>query len=526
MLSAGLALTIVVGGLTACGHEEVAPALSSTPADVSSTPPNVYQEQRAQGVGALLDELNTVLTAGTRAQLDALIDPLAEPAFARWWRDAQADLSPAAAPPPARSSARSATGGSGRDQDEASVSGMSQDDPAGPESTRTATGRSRTTESEASWASASSTARRFSRGRNLSLRTLVYRLAPVTGPDRLIGGALGLRLTEAGSTDSWVSPVKLTYALGGATVPGVDESEIELPGMLAFSRYGDAWKLLGDASVAPDPTAASEEPDRPAEVPPWQFGGLRAVDVRTAGGVSAVLSYPGTDRTVDGARTQLPAAVTAVSDFWGDDWTRKAVVMATSTGEQFAAFTRTAPGSTPSAAAATVYSRIDGARQRVVGQRIVLSPAAAQLSGSGLAVVLRHELFHVATRLSTAEHAPMWLTEGVAEYVGRRGSRDSVTDLAPDLAVQVAAGRLPDTLPDDDAFSVASVQARVAYQTAWSFAAFVADDYGDDRLKQMYLAVAQGGDETKVAEALRQTLGTSRDALIKGWQSWLRREVR
>ncbi|MFZ2509559.1 MAG: hypothetical protein WAW85_00500 [Gordonia sp. (in: high G+C Gram-positive bacteria)] len=512
MFSAVLALTVLGGAVSGCGQDTAAPSPSSALASIFSTPPSVYEEQRAEGVGVLLDELNKVLTSGTRAQLDALIDPLADPSFIRWWREAQADLSPNAVLGAVRSNTRP-TGTT--DESEPDVG----------ETTERTTGRTAGRSSSSSGAVSSSSSKPVSRGTTLVLRTMTYQLAHNSGPDRLIGGELGVKLTDAGSTDSWVSAVKLTYALGGAVVPGVDEPEIDLPGMLAFSRYTEGWKLLGDATVAPDPTAQTEESGRPAEVPPWQFGGLRAADVRTTGGQSAVLSYTGTDRTVGVVRTELPGAVSAVSDFWGRDWNRKAVVVATATPQQFAAFTRTASGSTSAAAAATVYSRIDGGTKAVVGQRIVLSPAAAQLSATGLAVVLRHELFHVATRLSTAEQAPMWLTEGVAEYVGRRGTRASVTDLAPDLAVQVAAGRLPDTWPTDAAFSVDTAEARIAYQTAWSFAAFVADTYGDDRLKQMYLAVAQG-DDTKIAAALQQTLGETQDELITAWQRWLKREVR
>lgn len=512
----GLAVVLLAGGATACGTDAPAPAPSSA-STIFSTPPSVYEEQRAEGVTALLDALPAALTGADKDALDALIDPLATADFRRTWQLARANLGPT---PPAtgtrqKSSARPSSA------------------PVGPPS----------------------------RGRNLVLKDLSYRLAMNSGPERLIGGALGVQLSDAGSSDSWVSEVTLSYALGGAARPGVDEAVIEIPMVLAFSRYDDEWKLLGDGSVAPDPAVTPGEPTAPGEPIPWEFSGLRARDVRTAGGASAVLSYPGTERTVGAVGAELTPAVAAVSQFWGRDWSQKAVVVATATDEQFAALTRTRPGTTSAAAAATVYSRIDSGSKTVVGQRIVLAPAARQLSRAGIAVILRHELFHVATRLATAEEAPMWLTEGVAEYVGRRGTSaepssaststgrrsaepstsgrpgspqtdnpaeagDELTDVAPELAVQVAAGRAPTDLPADDDFSVDTAQARLAYQTAWSFAAFVADTYGDDRLKQMYLAVGQGGDDAATAKALQQTLGASKAQLITDWQRWLRQEVR
>ncbi|GAC55844.1 hypothetical protein GOHSU_01_00230 [Gordonia hirsuta DSM 44140 = NBRC 16056] len=531
----GLAVVLLAGGAAACGSDDPAPT-APTASTIFSTPPSVYEEQRAEGVSALLDALPDALTSADKGALDALIDPLATADFRRTWQLARANLGPT--PPAARRS--DSVVPSSPEAGAPSAATGAQNPPSRP---------------------SSAPAGSPSRGRNLVLKDLSYRLAMNSGPDRLIGGALGVQLTEAGSSDSWVSEVTLSYALGGAARPGVDEAVIEVPMMLAFSRYDDEWKLLGDGSVAPDPAVTPGETTAPGEPVPWTFSGLRARDVRTAGGASAVLSYPGTERTVGAVGTELASAVSAVSRFWGQDWSQQAVVVATATDEQFAALTRTRHGSTSAAAAASVFSRIDSGSKTVVGQRIVLAPAARQLSQAGIAVILRHELFHVAARLATAEEAPMWLTEGVAEYVGRRGTTavpgsgarsterssaapgasrspgrpveeqpaetgDELTDVAPELAVQVAAGRLPTDLPADNDFAVDTAQARLAYQTAWSFAAFVADTYGPDRLKQMYLAVAQGGDEPATAKALQQTLGASKKQLITEWQRWLRQEVR
>lgn len=367
------------------------------------------------------------------------------------------------------------------------------------------------------------------------LRTLDYRVAPGDGPERLIGGALGVKLTDKGSSDSWVTPVTVSYALGGTARPGVDEPVIDVPTDLAFARYGEEWKLLGDGSLSPDPSVDPEAPVRPPLLTPWAFGGLRADDVATAGGVSAVLSYPGTDITVERVRRELGPAVAAVTDFWGDQWSRRAVLMATGDDDQWAGFTQTRTGATDAAAAATVFARLDRGTRTVTGQRIVLAPSASQLSNAGIAVLLRHELTHVATRFETPENAPMWLTEGVAEYVGRRvpgGANGkpqrapSLTDAAPELAAEVAGGNVPKSLPDNKEFAVADASARLAYQSAWSFAAFVAEKYGDNRLRDLYRAVSTRPDAAGVNSAMTSTLGVDQRTAIEQWQTWLRRQVR
>ena len=52
-------------------------------------------------------------------------------------------------------------------------------------------------------------------------------------------------------------------------------------------------------------------------------------------------------------------------------------------------------------------------------ERIMFAPGAAAMSDAALRIVLRHELFHYAARADTAADAPRWLTEGVADFVGR-----------------------------------------------------------------------------------------------------------
>ncbi|MFT4086055.1 MAG: hypothetical protein QM658_02700 [Gordonia sp. (in: high G+C Gram-positive bacteria)] len=462
-MTAALALALVVGTTTACSSSDSSGAAASSAS--TSKPPNVYEKQRQDGVQKVLDALGSAVQSGDTGKLDKLFDPLAAPEFRNTFRQMQQALGQAP---------KSAAG----------------------------------------------------RGSRLRLKTFDYQVAPDDSSERQLGGELAVKLSDAGSTDSWVAPVKLNYALGGAALPGVDEPEISLSSYLVFTRYDDDWKLLGGEELAPDPSLDPTEQKRPPELGPWAFDGVAAADAKTAGGDSAVLSYPDTDRTATSIRKQFPAAVAAVTAFWGDDWPRKAVVTVTGTDAQFAGFTRTAPGTTAAAAAATVYSRIDKASKTVVGQRVVFSPAARELSDAGIGVVLRHELTHVAARLQTADGAPMWLTEGVAEYVGRKGSYQKLEQAAPDLAAQVAAGDVPTVLPSDSEFGVDDDTARIAYQTAWSFAAYIAGKYDEKHLKAMYLAVAKGGDSAKIDAALRQTIGKDKKALVADWGAWLRGQVR
>ena len=116
---------------------------------------------------------------------------------------------------------------------------------------------------------------------------------------------------------------------------------------------------------------------------------------------------------------QMGDAAEAVTAFWGPDWPREVLIVAAASDAQFGSL---AGGGADTAATTTA-------------ERIMFAPRAASMSDAALRIVLRHELFHYATRAGTAADAPRWLTEGVADYVGR--------PLTPPPADAVELGRLP-----------------------------------------------------------------------------------
>ncbi|MFZ0834969.1 MAG: hypothetical protein WAM92_18220, partial [Mycobacterium sp.] len=114
---------------------------------------------------------------------------------------------------------------------------------------------------------------------------------------------------------------------------------------------------------------------------------------------------------------EMPGAVTAVSAFWGEHWPHEIVVVTTGSDAYFAAQTGQPSRDWAGVAAVSVADRVDPSRREASGQRIVFAPGADSMSADALRVVLRHELFHYATRADTRPDAPRWLTEGVADYV-------------------------------------------------------------------------------------------------------------
>lgn len=238
----------------------------------------------------------------------------------------------------------------------------------------------------------------------------------------------------------------------------------------------------------PAPSAAVVAPTPPAAA--TQHVALR--DGRTA--EILVLPGPGTTGLADRIRGDLDDAADAVTAFWGEDWRHDIAVVVTGTDEQFTAM---GGGGSDIAAATT-------------SERIVFAPGAAGMSDASLRIVLRHELFHHAVRHVTAPDAPRWLTEGVADYVGRPPIPLPGPAAAADLA------RLPTDLDLDTPGAARSL----AYDRAWWFSRFIADRYGPDSLRRLYLATCGVG-HTDIADGVRDVLGTELDEVLIAWRQWL-----
>ena len=95
-----------------------------------------------------------------------------------------------------------------------------------------------------------------------------------------------------------------------------------------------------------------------------------------------------------GLGADLGDSVAAVEHFWGGDWPREIIVVATGTDAEFAARANLDPNQRwTDIAAVSVADTVDLVRREVTGARIVLAPGAARMSDSALRIVLTHELF-------------------------------------------------------------------------------------------------------------------------------------
>lgn len=252
--------------------------------------------------------------------------------------------------------------------------------------------------------------------------------------------------------------------------------------------------MAGCATQAAEPAVT---PPSSVSSPSSSSGAAETTRLSLPDGRTAALRGLGGARStplIERIEAELPEAAGAVTDFWGPDWPREIVVVVTESEEQF----RVLAQGSPDIAAATTA---DG---------IMFAPGAASMSPAALRIVVRHELFHYAARQQTVADAPLWLTEGVADYVGRPADGWP----GPEQAARLAQ------LPDDADLQTEGSDRSLAYDRAWWFSRYVADRYGPPTLRQLYLR-ACGPGHPDPDTAVRETLNAGLDEVLAQWRRWL-----
>ncbi|MFJ9605632.1 hypothetical protein ACIRS1_04665 [Kitasatospora sp. NPDC101176] len=320
-------------------------------------------------------------------------------------------------------------------------------------------------------------------------------LGAAAGPDGLTAAAdLAVRIT---GYDEYpvVHPRRITLVRDRLGAGGGGGGE-------AGGRGEDGWRVEREEAASGPPAL-------------WDLGTVRSAP----GAHCLVLALAGGPDPAE-LVTVADRAVPAVSEVWGSAWAGRLLLELTTTEAEFARLLEGDPAGWAGMAAVTVAA--PGAPRRTPADRVTVNPEAwGRLSGFGRQVVVTHEATHVATRADTRAWTPLWLSEGVADWTAYRGSGRSPQQIAPELARDVAAGRLPTALPADGAFAAGADGIAQAYEQAWLACELLARRYGADRLVAFYRAVAAAGPgedrERWLDGLLRSELGVGLDGFTRLW---------
>lgn len=316
---------------------------------------------------------------------------------------------------------------------------------------------------------------------------LVYRLDTGAGP----AGAGPAGAESAGSAGS----------AGPAGTAGTVTGEVRREQHLTLVRRGDDWFVADDqdGDTAPDL---------------WDLGPVHVV----RGQRSLVLgTAPVADLTRYAAETD--DAAVRVDAVWGGDWPRTVVVLVPRSQEEMARLLLRDDDAGLEQIAAVTTGEVGLDDPGESADRIVVNPAGFdQLGPLGRRVVLTHEITHVATRATTTQAVPIWLSEGFADHVAYRDTGVAKQVIAQDVLDRVRAGQLPAALPTRLDFDPSHGDIAPAYSGSWLAADLVAVRWGEEALVGLYRTVAAG---TPVDEALTALLGLDEAAFTREWQAYL-----
>jgi hypothetical protein len=221
----------------------------------------------------------------------------------------------------------------------------------------------------------------------------------------------------------------------------------------------------------------------------------------------------------------MKAAIPRVTAVWGPHWARRVVVEVPSTQHEFRRLTGDSGDLNRIAALTSAEVSANRGRPKPVGDRVTINPRVwPTLRRVGAAIVLTHELTHVATRADTGSQTPRWLAEGFADYVGYRGEGLPVTSAAAELARAVRAGRLPSRLPRNADFDGGAPRLAQSYEVSWLACRDIATRYGQPALVRFYRMVGRSRQTSAraVRAGLHRVLGLTSSEFTAQWRAYVR----
>jgi hypothetical protein len=281
---------------------------------------------------------------------------------------------------------------------------------------------------------------------------------------------------------------------------------------LTFVRRPEGWRVASDSDLD-DLTMYSGRKV-------WEFGPVVA---RTSEHFLYV-SHPDLLGPAQSVLNKAEEALDAVSAHWPLEWNERVVIVAPSTTEELGRLIQATFDLDVFVAFAA--SGVDRARDwDLVGHRILLNwPNFSRYDDSTQLSVLTHELLHVATREYSGPLVPIFVEEGVAEWVTGH-------DSASLLAGQVQNGLFDRELPLDHEFiSGSDAVILSAYQESSAAIRYAAERFGDDAVAEFYRELgtvrrSSGTWRYHVGRAMRKAFGIGFHEFQGRWARWVEKSL-
>jgi hypothetical protein len=308
------------------------------------------------------------------------------------------------------------------------------------------------------------------------------------------------------ATTTGADPSEVTVRASVAYRLDVDEQDALLRERITLRHTDDGWRVAAEATEG-------------SRAQPWDLGAVRVA----RGQRSLVIGIDVPQASLERYADLADSVASDVTDVWGAQWTRRPVVVVPRTTAMLGRGLARPAGSLDQIAAVTTAEDGDGGQAPRGADRVwTNTPVMASLSALGREIVLRHEVLHAAAGAAATSATPLWLEEGLAEYVGYRGSGVPLRTATGDVLRAVRAGDGPARLPTAREFSGARLAE--AYESAHVACALIVDEVGVDGLVELYRRTADGADgaDANVDAALQAVLGYGTAAFESRWRTRLR----
>ncbi|WP_235736146.1 hypothetical protein [Nocardioides alcanivorans] len=304
-------------------------------------------------------------------------------------------------------------------------------------------------------------------------------------------------VTASSSTGRVIATLSVVLELDG-----FDSGPVRTPTRMTLEREQDGVLRI---------VAARDEEyevERNAVPQPWD---TVPIEVLSGNGVLGIFDRDSW-RRAGAIIAEVEQAITEVSGRVPYAWPERVVVYALS-DTSFLARLPDLPGDDP--------ERLDGVAFPVplrpgaaeyAGTRFLLHPRILERTPTMRARLIRHELVHVALG-QMDDRVPVWLSEGLAEYVSVRALAPQDRMIAQDAVAAARSGI--SALPSDAAFNGSDSSAN--YGVAWFACEHVAAVYGEQVLWRLFDEMrADGGvADTDQDRVLLDELGIDGDTLAK-----------
>jgi hypothetical protein len=247
---------------------------------------------------------------------------------------------------------------------------------------------------------------------------------------------------------------------------GYDDRPVVSRDRYRFSPDGTGFRLASVSDL-------QWEAEHQVQQQPWESG---PITVRAVPGVLGIFDED-SERAADGLLKSVQQGIVFVSAVVPYEWARSVVVYALS-DTAFLDSIPDLPGSDPETLDGVAFPVPAGPdTNRPAATRIVLHPRMLDRDGPARDRLVRHELTHVAVGTHD-DLAPVWLSEGLAEYTSVRPMAPEERDIS-EGAVRAARDGFTD-LPTDERFN--DQESPVHYAEAWWACEYLASSLDETTL--------------------------------------------